>query len=136
MLLETVKVVNIEAKYQLIPLVYLPVNHLFQEQITLNTTHSKGKNKANTLGKASIEESLGMPAGEHILKIPFHKAITNGLHINNCYQWTTEMAIICHILETAYKPSSGMKCGRMQHPITKGTTKTVCDILSNTQIFF
>lgn len=36
-LLETVKIVNIEAEYQLIPLVYLPVNHLFQEQITLVT---------------------------------------------------------------------------------------------------
>lgn len=94
MLLETVKVVNIEAKYQLIPLVYLPVNHLFWEQITLITIHSKGKNKANRLGKASIEESLGMPSGEHTLEIPFQVGITNGLHRNNFYQRTTEMAVI------------------------------------------
>lgn len=69
------KVVKIETKYQLIPLVYLPVNHLFWEQITQITTESKGKNKANTLGKASIEESLGMPAGEHILKFHFMKEL-------------------------------------------------------------
>lgn len=67
------------------PLVYLPGNHLLWEQITLITTHSKGKNKANRLGKASMEESLGIPAGEHILEIPFHVGITNGLHRNNCY---------------------------------------------------
>lgn len=84
MLLETVKVVNIEAKYQLIPLVNLPVNHLFWEQISLITTHTEGKNKANRLGKASIEESLGTLAGEHILEIPFLVEITNGLHRNNC----------------------------------------------------
>jgi len=48
-LLGTVKVVNIEAEYQLIPPVYLPVNHLFQEQITLLTKKNKGKNKANRL---------------------------------------------------------------------------------------
>lgn len=88
------KVLNIEAKHQLIPHVYLPVNHLFWEQITLITTHSKGKNKTNRLGKASIEEPLGMPGGEHILGIPFHVGITNSLQRNNFYQCTTEMAII------------------------------------------